>query len=162
MIDESYYQRPEGVPERHGAGGVVARIARGLIYVALATVDAGYVLPKGGIEDGETIDEAAVREIEEEAGLTEVTKLDDLGLVERCSSSKRYWSITHFGLYVTNQIRGVVLDTDKHGEIEWFLLDALPEMVWPEQRRLIEDNRRRISESIVAHANPQRRKTGYV
>ena len=52
MIDESWYERPPGVPDRTSAGGVVARIEDGQIYVALVG-EVGLtdrVLPKGGVE----------------------------------------------------------------------------------------------------------------
>ena len=41
--------------------------------------------PKGGIEAGETELEAAVREIYEETGLTDITLLEELGSYERYS-----------------------------------------------------------------------------
>ena len=72
MIDESWYERPPDVPDRTSAGGVVARIEDGQIYVALVG-EVGLserVLPKGGVESGESLEGAARREIEEEAGLS--------------------------------------------------------------------------------------------
>ena len=50
MIDESWYKRPPGVSDRTSAGGIVARIEDGRIYVALVG-ELGLterVLPKGG------------------------------------------------------------------------------------------------------------------
>jgi len=54
------------------AGGVVARIMQGerqYLLVEASKVRGLWVLPKGHIEPGETAEAAAVREVEEEAGV---------------------------------------------------------------------------------------------
>lgn len=54
------------------AGGVVTRIVDGqreYLLVEASKVRGLWVLPKGHIEPGETIEAAAVREVEEEAGV---------------------------------------------------------------------------------------------
>ena len=54
------------------AGGVVSRIVDGqreYLVVEASTVRGLWVLPKGHIEPGETPEAAAVREVEEEAGV---------------------------------------------------------------------------------------------
>ena len=87
MIDESWYKRPPGVSDRTSAGGIVARIKDGQIYVALVG-ELGLterVLPKGGVEPGESIEDAARREIEEEAGLSSLELIEKLGIRARLS-----------------------------------------------------------------------------
>jgi len=42
-----------------------------------------WLFPKGTIEEGETDEQAARREIEEETGLTQLEHIDDLGIYER-------------------------------------------------------------------------------
>jgi 8-oxo-dGTP pyrophosphatase MutT (NUDIX family) len=57
------------------AGGVVARIMQGerqYLLVEASRVRGLWVLPKGHIEPGETAEAAAVREVEEEAGVRAV------------------------------------------------------------------------------------------
>ena len=159
-IDESWYQRPEGMPERVSAGGVVARIAQGGILVALVEEKdvPGYVIPKGGQEPGESIEETALREIEEESGLVEVEKIADLAVLERQSEKKVLWSINHYALYITGQVSGTIKDTEHHTGMDWFPIDALPEMFWPDERRMIELNRKRIYELVIARQNPRARK----
>ena len=159
-IDERWYARPEGLPERISAGGVVARIARGIVYVALVREGAlpGYVLPKGGLEAGESIEEAALREIREEAGLTELHYVAPLVTLERCNLSRELWSINHYGLYFTTQENGEIEDTENHHGMAWFELDALPDMFWPDEAELLTRERMAIYDKVIAHMNPKGRK----
>ncbi len=164
VIDESWYTRSEGLPERVSAGGVVVRIERGNVFAALVHEKgcSGYVLPKGGVEEGETLEAAALREIEEEAGLTELTLLGDLAVLDRLSEKKDKWSINHYFLYGTVQLSGTILDTEHHDEMIWAPLDALPEMFWPDEKKLLERQRKTIYDRIIAHQNPKKRKKGFV
>ena len=53
------------------AGGVVVARVNDLFYVALVQRhDGGWVLPKGHLEAGESLEEGAIREIHEETGLS--------------------------------------------------------------------------------------------
>lgn len=163
-IDDSWYIRPEGVGERVSAGGVVMRIDRGNLYVALVHEKscAGYVLPKGGVDPGESLEAAALREIEEESGLTEIDCLGELAVLERLSEKKNTWSINHFFLYVTSQISGVILDTEHHDEMIWAPIDAVPAMFWPDEQRLLARRRAVIYDRVIAFQNPKKRKRGFV
>ena len=67
------------------AGGVVFRVRGGVVELLLVTArkrPASWVLPKGHVEAGETPEQAAVREVAEEAGVVaEVVRfLDDVDL----------------------------------------------------------------------------------
>ena len=101
----------------------------------------GFVLPKGGVEPGESLLAAARREIEEETGLSEITLIRKLDVVERLTLDKCWWSVMHFYLFRTDQVDATPTETDNHREMVWFRIDALPETLWPEQRELIEANR---------------------
>jgi ADP-ribose pyrophosphatase YjhB (NUDIX family) len=142
-IDHTWYCKPCGIRERLTAGGVVVRRAPEGLLVALArevNID-GWVLPKGGVEPGEAIDAAARREIEEEVGLSMLTKHGDLAVLERLESERRFWSIIHYALYETDQVQGEIKDLEHHPGMDWFPLDALPDMFWPDERALIEQHR---------------------
>ena len=109
MIDESWYKRPPGVSDRTSAGGIVARIEDGRIYVALVG-ELGLterVLPKGGVEPGESLEAAARREIEEEAGLSSLELIEELGIRARLSYDRVCWITTHYFLFVTEQVEGI-------------------------------------------------------
>ena len=123
---------------------------------------AGYVLPKGGVNEGESLEEGALREIEEESGLTEITPLGELSVLERLSEKKDTWSINHYFLYVTRQLSGAILDTEHHDEMIWAPLDNLPAMFWPDERAVLEKRRKAIYDKVITHQNPKKRKKGFV
>jgi 8-oxo-dGTP diphosphatase len=148
MIDDTWYVRPSGARDRVSAGGVVARRdASGRLLVALTgepEMD-GYILPKGGVEQGETLRDAARREIAEEAGFTDLTFLVEMGTRERLSYDRRRWITTHYFLFRTEQVDAHPTDPRHAYLVRWFDLDApLPRMIWPEQRALLETERERI------------------
>lgn len=158
MINETWYQRPPGVPEHTSAGGLVARVENGRVHIALVGEKglSQYVLPKGHVEAGETLEQAAAREIEEEAGFSQLTLLAPLGIKERLDFSKKAWKRTHYFLFITEQVDGVPMDRKHHYAAKWFPLDAFPDLFWPEQTQLIRENRRKI-EGLIARFNEMRR-----
>jgi 8-oxo-dGTP pyrophosphatase MutT (NUDIX family) len=144
-IDESWYQRPPGVPAHTSAGGVVVRRGDAQLLVALIREGGhpGYVLPKGHVEPGESLDEAAVREVAEEAGLAGLVNLGEIAVRERLDLKKTSWKRTHYFLYVVDAGSSV------QGQAEWFSLDAPPAMFWPEQREVLHTYRSQIT-ALVA------------
>jgi ADP-ribose pyrophosphatase YjhB (NUDIX family) len=142
-IDHSWYIKPPGVAEHVSCGGVVVRRDGGRILAALVTEPgfAEYILPKGHVESGEDLEQAARREIAEEAGLTELTLVKSLGSVGRLDFSKRSWGTMHYFLFTTGQDKTSPSDPEHQYIVKWFPIEDLPEMFWPEQRTLIVDNR---------------------
>ncbi|MEY4550879.1 MAG: hypothetical protein RL685_7074 [Pseudomonadota bacterium] len=139
MIDDSWYVRPLNVAERLSAGGIVVRVQQGEPLIALAHEKSykGPVLPKGGVEPGEELLQAAQREIAEEAGLRELTLIAPLGKLERLTYDKLMWATTHFFLFTTEELTGVPTDSAHQQEPSWRRLDQLEDMFWPCQRQLI-------------------------
>ena len=139
-IDESWYRRPAKIRLRTSAGGVVVRIKDRKTYIALVKEQPFgiYVLPKGGVEQGEDLLTAAQREIEEEAGLSDLQLIEYLGTRERLTYDKRKWVTTHYYLFKTDQTEGKPTDPEHAYTCEWFPIDELPEMLWPEQQALLE------------------------
>jgi diadenosine hexaphosphate hydrolase (ATP-forming) len=64
------------------AGGIVIG-DRGTIAMVRNGGGKGWTFPKGHIDEGETDEQAALREIEEECGITNLEYIDDLGSFER-------------------------------------------------------------------------------
>src|SRR5688572_13845199 len=105
MNDESYYRKLPGVPTRTGAGGAVARLDAGTGGVLIALIrppdQDEWVLPKGGVDGDESLEDAARREIEEEAGFTRMRCLGGIGAAERLNGRKVWWQKTHYFLFLT-------------------------------------------------------------
>lgn len=144
-VDESWYKRPPGVPEHLSAGGVVVRIEKKRVYIALVGQRgrSKFVLPKGHVEAGETVEQAARREIEEEAGFTRLRLVALLGVKERLDFSKRHWKSTHYFLFTTKEVE--VKPTESRYRVKWFLLEEMPDLFWPDQTQLIHENRQQIA-----------------
>ena len=150
FIDESWYGRTPGLPDSVSAGGIVVRLENKRAYVALVSSrrKKQYILPKGHIDPGESIEEAARREIEEEAGLSELSLVADLGYKERLDFAKTCWKKTYYFLFTTAQVQGNPTDPYTAYQLHWFPLDELPPLFWPEQKELIEANRDQILRSL--------------
>lgn len=140
VIDQSWYQRPEGIPTNESAGGVVFRRTNDQIYIALVLEGQrhkAYILPKGRLDPGETIEAAARREIAEEAGFTELQLCCKLGVRERLSLRKKNWKTVHYFLFETSQREGKPTDTTHDYHVDWFAWDNLPTVFWPEQQEIL-------------------------
>jgi 8-oxo-dGTP pyrophosphatase MutT (NUDIX family) len=153
MIDDSWYQRPPGLPEHESAGGVIVRQAGGRLFIALVGEDqlSGYVLPKGHVEPGESAEIAARREIEEEAGISDLRLLAELGVRERQDFRKSSWKKTYYYLYATDQVEGRPTDPHHSYHLHWHPLDEPLPLFWPEQKELVESNRDVIRQRFVGH-----------
>lgn len=148
-IDASWYKKPKKeISERLTAGGIVVRKENDTIYIALIIEGrfTEYSLPKGGVKEGEELLEAARREIHEEAGLTRLQLHEYIGKRERMNITKRRWITVHYFLFTTDQKNGTPADQEKNHELRWFPINELPPMLWPEQKRLIIRNKRKIEQ----------------
>ncbi len=152
IIDESWYIKPKNkkLKIRKGAGGVIVRKEKGKVLICLVKDDKwdDYILPKGGKENGETYLETAKREIEEETGLNRLKLVVELGVKERLTFKKSYWSKMHYFLFITKQKDGVPTDPFENYKPQWFDIDNLPPMFWPEQKELIKENKDKIKDLI--------------
>lgn len=119
-------QRVERTGAPYGAHTVVYRQNGDLLLVRHDAIDR-WVLPGGGIDDGETFREAAERELAEEAGIT--ADYEGLAMVTRvtfaCDGHRAWGVLPVFGARATDTSIEVA---DPDGEITdaaWF--DTLPE-----------------------------------
>jgi len=91
--------------------------------------DGLYSLPGGHVEQGESILQAAARELEEETGLRVGDgDLGWLGVIHRCSDTNR---IDFFLRAHRWQGEPVLREPDKCSDMGWFACDGLPEEIVP-------------------------------
>ena len=109
------------------AGAIILREIEGELKIALAQhqrTDKTWVLPKGHVEEGESIEEAALREIHEETGLDNVQLIMRLGTVMR-ESIKRNGDLEqktiYFFLAYALENKPPYIPTDRlFTEVGWF------------------------------------------
>ena len=78
-----------------------------------------YDIPGGKIEEGETSQEAAIREMKEETGI-DVSNLVKVGILEVEYSERKFY----FDMYKSNEFSGEVQDFDSNST-EWIFIDDL-------------------------------------
>ena len=123
------------------AGGVIVRRGPGGCEVAL--VGRGrpvrWGLPKGGLEPGETIDRAAVREAQEETGL-QVRLLAPLSDIQYWFATRgvRHHKTVHF--FLMEAVGGDVRDHDwENDEAAWFPCEeGLAVMAFPNEVEMVQ------------------------
>lgn len=119
------------------AGAIILREVDGQLKIALAHHPReikAWVLPKGHVEAGETLEQAALREIYEEAGLNNVQLLQHLGTILRGSvksNGDEVQKTVHFYLaYALNESQPSTPTDSKFIEVGWFspqeALELLP------------------------------------
>jgi 8-oxo-dGTP pyrophosphatase MutT (NUDIX family) len=116
--------------------GVRVLLARdGCILLVRHTYHPGWLLPGGGVKRGETLEQAARREVHEETGLTTGT-LHLMGVFTNFYESKS----DHVAVFSSTEFDPAQLRRDPW-EIEaaqFFPLNALPQDLLPGHRRRIE------------------------
>lgn len=133
------------VVDETSAGGLVVDSSRGYPRAAVIARRnrAGrleWCLPKGHLEDGETPEQAAVREIAEETGIRGEI-VDQLGVIDYwfTGDDRRVHKVVHhFLLAAVGGELTVEGDPDQEAEdVAWVALDDLTErLAYPNERRL--------------------------
>jgi 8-oxo-dGTP pyrophosphatase MutT (NUDIX family) len=127
------------------AGGVAFRKRAGRIEVAIISVgdDRRWQLPKGLVDEGESTEEAAIREVREEAGI-ETELVDLIGKIEywyystESGERVRYHKLVYF--YLLHYKSGDICDHDREvNEARWVEIDRAIEMLaFDSERKLVE------------------------
>jgi len=142
-----YFNRKNNNNEAISAGGIIVCRRNSGIEILLIR-DKRYkawVLPKGHVEKGETLEQAALREINEEAGVTKAKIMQQLGSFRRYVPRAQEWKTIHYFLMSTEPHQPLGRVNDKRIETKWFPVKKLPEMYLPEQLKVVNDNLEAIS-----------------
>jgi 8-oxo-dGTP pyrophosphatase MutT (NUDIX family) len=126
------------------AGGVAFRQEGGRVEVVLISVgeDRRWQLPKGLVNRGETPEQAALREVREEAGI-ETELVDFLDKIEywyfakRGGSRVRFHKFVHF--FLLRYLSGDVNDHDQEvNEARWLEIDqAIETLTFEDEQELV-------------------------
>jgi 8-oxo-dGTP pyrophosphatase MutT (NUDIX family) len=119
------------------AGGVIFRRVNAKFEVALILHKGNWCLPKGLVEENETFEQTALREVREETGLNGEL-VDKIGEISYSFvQKKRYFKTVHF--YLLKLVGG---STDLHDSeayrVKWFsIFDALQILTYVKEREIL-------------------------
>lgn len=159
------HPRQSGRPARRvrhelSAGGVAVRHSDGQWLVALLKTEhkrgAVWVLPKGHVElpAGENISEAARREVEEEAGLRDLSVKDQLG-VTRFSFQAEGTLVkktVHYFLMITQQKQLTPQAAEGLIEANWFSFDeAIKNLAYDTDQMIVAKAKAKLTGQATPH-----------
>ena len=125
--------RPAFLHKQTSAGGVIFKKNENSVQIILVSVRNGqaWCLPKGIVDKGETTEEAALREVSEETGLTGriIDKLGDINYWYYIKEENIKCRKTVY-FYLMEYVSGDTADHDMEvDEAEWFSLETALEKV---------------------------------
>lgn len=132
--DEALYQPTVS------AGGVIIKLINDQPYVLLVQVRTRqlWVVPKGHVEGGESLPDAAFREVREETGAAAVRLIELLGTYQRAVKRVREDKTIHYFLMTPTAAESFSYSPDpKFGAVKWWPLSDLPRLALPEYQDAI-------------------------
>lgn len=123
-------------------GGIIVRSNNGqpeILLIRHLDYD-DWFLPKGHVEAGETLEQAALREIKEETNLAELEIGDYLGSFERYAETAGELKTEHYFLIRKTSDDEARIELGQNWTIGWFTKDKLPVFYLKEQEKIVRDN----------------------
>jgi 8-oxo-dGTP pyrophosphatase MutT (NUDIX family) len=114
------------------AGGIVIGDHGAIAMIRNKDGDGAWLFPKGHVEAGETDEQTARREIREEAGLSDLEFIDDLGSYERYAIAKD----GSYDLSELKEVRMFLFAAPPHAEIAPRMTEEISEAAWIPFREL--------------------------
>jgi len=142
------------------SGGIVYRRRRGLVEVALIRNRDRWCLPKGHVEEGERLQETALREVKEETGLEgRVTvKIGDITYwyTNRTKKGETIRIFKRVYFYLIRYLRGDVRRHDQEvEEARWLPIEeALGKLSYPTERETMRKAMARLEGSQARRLPP--------
>jgi 8-oxo-dGTP pyrophosphatase MutT (NUDIX family) len=149
MAPEQAGKKKLATVDQVSAGGVAFRRSGGRVEVVICNImpERRWQLPKGLIDEGETVETAAVREVREEAGVdaeivATLDKIEYWFIAHHTGERARYHKRVHF--FLMNYLSGDVADHDHEvAEARWVPIDEAVEMLsFKSEREIVEAARR--------------------
>ncbi len=135
------------VVNERSAGGIAVNVVDGVAYAAVIgrrnrNGRLEWCLPKGHVEEGESPEQAAIREVKEESGIS-AEVIHNLGLIDYwfTGDDRRVHKVVHhFLLEASSFSLSVENDPDHEAEVaEWVLLrDLASRLSYPNERKMAE------------------------